>query len=219
MTQNKSFEELRSRQHSGLRAAPVQARSRKTVERILSEASALLVEAGWEGFNTNLLADRANCRIATVYRYFPDKISIIKTLSEAVVAQWDAELMEFGSALDEIGDLRVVWPQFVEKFLNILAANPSALAVRKAMNAMPELRELYEQDNFRLADVMSRDLKRHLPSLKQKRAKAIARVLIETTDVVIGMAIASSGSEAKPLLTELNYMQSLYIESIYGELK
>ena len=42
-----------------LRQVPTQARAQKTVEHILATAGDLLAEVGTDGFNTNLLAERA----------------------------------------------------------------------------------------------------------------------------------------------------------------
>ena len=103
-----------------LRARPTQERSRKTFDAILSAAAELLIESGWDGFNTNLLAERAGCRVATLYRYFPDKLAVVSTLAEAVISQWDGAFAEIASDLKMGRDLRQVWPEFLHRFIDIL---------------------------------------------------------------------------------------------------
>ena len=63
------------------RKIPSQVRSRATVEIILEAAAQLLESVGEDGFNTNALAERAGVSIGTLYRYFPDKQSIIAALA------------------------------------------------------------------------------------------------------------------------------------------
>ena len=63
------------------RKIPAQRRSRATVEVVLEAAAQLLESAGERGFNTNAVAERAGVSIGTLYRYFPDKQSILTALA------------------------------------------------------------------------------------------------------------------------------------------
>jgi AcrR family transcriptional regulator len=48
---------------------------------VLEAAAQLLESAGERGFNTNAVAERAGVSIGTLYRYFPDKQSILFALA------------------------------------------------------------------------------------------------------------------------------------------
>ena len=63
------------------RKIPAQQRSRASVEAVLEAAAQLLEGAGERGFNTNAVAERAGVSIGTLYRYFPDKRSILTALA------------------------------------------------------------------------------------------------------------------------------------------
>ena len=52
------------------RNLPVQKRAREKYEQILRETCALLEESGFVGLSTREIARRADCNIATIYRYF-----------------------------------------------------------------------------------------------------------------------------------------------------
>lgn len=201
----------------GLRARPTQARSQKTFDAILSAAAELLSEAGWDGFNTNLLAERAGCRVATLYRYFPDKVAVVSTLAETVVAAWDTELTEVADELTSTGDLRITWPKITARFLTVLRRDPSALAVRKAMQAVPELRAIDQDDNRRLADAFATTLCDHFRRLPEAEALSVARVLIETEVAVIDLALAAPDAEFKRLLTQAEAMHLAYIDRLYAD--
>ncbi|MDR0439657.1 MAG: TetR/AcrR family transcriptional regulator [Candidatus Accumulibacter sp.] len=64
------------------RRMPRQARSRALVEAILESAARVLVERGYAGMNTNLVAERAGVSIGSLYQYFPNKDSLIAALHE-----------------------------------------------------------------------------------------------------------------------------------------
>ncbi len=59
---------------------PKQARAIKTYEAILTAASELLVEVGLERISTNLIAERAGITVPALYRYFPNKYSVLNAL-------------------------------------------------------------------------------------------------------------------------------------------
>lgn len=64
------------------RKTPRQRRSQASVDFVLEAAAQVLEALGEEGFNTNAVAERAGVSIGTLYRYFPDKTSILRALAE-----------------------------------------------------------------------------------------------------------------------------------------
>lgn len=63
-----------------LRNKPVQARSTETLQRIKRSAREVAAELGRDRFTTADVAIRAGVSIGTIYRYFPDRISIMDAL-------------------------------------------------------------------------------------------------------------------------------------------
>jgi AcrR family transcriptional regulator len=64
------------------RSIPLQKRALEKYELILGVSCELLEERGFSGLSTREIARRANCNIATVYRYFDGVNDIIKALGE-----------------------------------------------------------------------------------------------------------------------------------------
>jgi AcrR family transcriptional regulator len=69
------------------RKRPVQARSRRTVEAILTGTAQVLVARGYEGATTGAVAERAGVSIGTLYQYFPNKEALVDALVQAHVAE------------------------------------------------------------------------------------------------------------------------------------
>ena len=63
------------------RKTPRQQRARDSVDVILEAAAQVLEATGEAGFNTNAVAERAGVSIGTLYRYFPDKHSVLRALA------------------------------------------------------------------------------------------------------------------------------------------
>ena len=64
------------------RKAPAQNRSQETVAVIVEAAARVLEERGFEGFNTNAVAERAGVSIGSLYQYFRNKDALIANLIE-----------------------------------------------------------------------------------------------------------------------------------------
>lgn len=63
------------------RPKPRQQRSRKTVERVIEAANVEFAERGSSGVTTTSIASRAQVSVGALYRFFPDKQSIARALS------------------------------------------------------------------------------------------------------------------------------------------
>src|SRR2546430_16154018 len=64
------------------RKMPTQARSRARVANILKAAGALLGELGYDGLSTNLVAERADVPVGSIYQFFEGKDDIVAALVE-----------------------------------------------------------------------------------------------------------------------------------------
>lgn len=79
-----------------LRNEPVQARSTARLTRLLDAAAEVIDEIGFERLTTAMVAERAGASIGTVYRYFPDRIAVLQSLSARSTADF---IEEVGSVL------------------------------------------------------------------------------------------------------------------------
>ncbi len=86
--------ELKSSLAVGSRRAPVQERSHHTVQRVLDGASSLLSQMPLEEVTTTRIAAEAGLSIGALYRFFPDKQSIIDAIAVRHVAQFRVRLEE-----------------------------------------------------------------------------------------------------------------------------
>lgn len=193
------------------RRQPVQERAKKTVELILVTAAALLEEVGLEAFNTNLLADRAQVRVRTVYRYFPNKLAVITALAERLAADWDSWFEGFRGLSDPHSDWRALWSAYVDAFVDGIHRTPGGLAIRRAMKALPELEAFERRDNERLARQLALALARRGVDLPRTRLTIAARVLIETAVCVLDLALAEPPGQARALVSELKHLQLAYL--------
>jgi len=86
---------MRSRSpHTALRPrkAPSQSRSEETVAVIIEAAAQVLEMDGFDGFNTNAVAQRAGVSIGSLYQYFPGKDALTAALIRREKARFKEDI-------------------------------------------------------------------------------------------------------------------------------
>jgi AcrR family transcriptional regulator len=66
------------------RKAPVQSRSKDTVEAVLEAASRILIAKRWAGLSMQQVASTAGVSPGSLYQYFPDKHALVAELIERI---------------------------------------------------------------------------------------------------------------------------------------
>lgn len=193
------------------RRQPVQERAQQSVERILDTAALLLHEEGFEAFNTNALAARAGVRVRTVYRYFPNKLAVLKALAERLAVEWDGWFHGFEALADPSRDLRGLWNTYIDAFIDGIRRTPGGLAIRRAMRVTPELQAVDRADAERLAASLAAALARRGDPRPRAELKIVARMLIETATTVLDLALLERPAQRRALVEALKAMQLAYL--------
>jgi AcrR family transcriptional regulator len=170
------------------RKMPRQARSRALVEAILEAAARVLVERGYAGTNTNLVAERAGVSIGSLYQYFPNKDSLIAALHERHATQMHAVIETV---------LAAARPRDMRSHLAVLVH-----AALSAHQVEPELHRVLEQE-FPLFDAPSnqnpadQSICRHVCQLLENHRREVAPrdlelaawMVLETMKAMVHVAV------------------------------
>ena len=95
-----------------LRNEPVQARSTARLTTLLDAAASVVDEIGYERLTTAMVAERAKSSIGTVYRYFPDRITVLHALSARSLSRFTDEGVERISSPEHSNWLEAVGAAF-----------------------------------------------------------------------------------------------------------
>lgn len=186
------------------RSLPAQSRSRATVDLVLDTAADLLDEVGLEGFNTNLLADRAGVSVRAIYRYFPNKLAVLVALAERMRG-WER---------DWIGDLapragepwRATLERAIDGYFQAASAQRGVASLRAAMLAIPELRAVEAAASADYQAELAQGLAMLGVVAPPERLAAVSQVVVESASRLLDVALASPPDRAVPLLEELKRM-------------
>lgn len=104
-----------------LRAAPVQARSNLRLTALLDAAATLIHRNGYEELTTADVAKEAGASIGTVYRYFVDRVALLKALSTRNFERTTNMFMDTLKSANpstEADAIDVVFDMYVDLFRN-----------------------------------------------------------------------------------------------------
>lgn len=200
---------------STLRNEPVQARSAARLTRLLDSAAEVIDEIGYERLTTAMVAERAGASIGTVYRYFPDRIAVLQSLSGRFVTEF----------VDEVGvvlqsEAVESWPSAVDAVIDV--------AVR-AFETKPGFRSLRFGD---VIDIRPRDSERtHNAVVATVIAEALSErfdvsgdelelgleIAVELIDSLLARAFAFESSGDARIIAEARSAVRAYLESTFSD--
>ena len=173
--------------------------------RLLQVSAELLAEAGVDGFNTNLLAERAGVGVRAIYRYFPNKLAILVAMAEQLRVTeraWIGDLR----ALVAGDDWRLAVDQSIDGYYRAAAAYHGYAALRAASRAVPELRAINEAANRDLEAELAAAMTDLGVAMTPDRLTVLCQVVIETANHILDIALQSPPLRAELLVRELKHM-------------
>jgi AcrR family transcriptional regulator len=193
-------------------AQPLQKRALKTINKLLDASAQLLADKGYEGLNTNLVAELAGVNISTLYRYFPNKESLLenlfKRLNEQQINMVREKLANNPNRDDRVG-------QIIDALIAMMITQPWMLAVKDAMNASPQLRELQSSSQQAMIDTVISQIPPDLggPKVSGKQQQAVLRLLLEMFGNGVQLAVNTPKKERSAIVKEIKRMINSYLDN------
>ncbi len=110
------------------RRSPVQERSQETVQRIFRAASELLASAPIDEMTTSRIAHTAGLSIGALYRFFPDKQSIIDAIAVRHMDEFRAQFESRVASLN-FADGPAFLSAVIDEFVAFLESRPDFRAI------------------------------------------------------------------------------------------
>lgn len=161
---------------------------RHTLDNILRAAGEVLDEAGYEGFNTTAVAQRAGISTATLYRHYPDKHAVLRALIVYEQTERSAALGPFYEAMATAPDWRMPLAEASRLMWRMRLAQPGGRATRRALQMSPDLWEWDQRQNEEIAQGLARALRRRNPGLSAVQAKRVALVSVQAMVSLLDLA-------------------------------
>jgi AcrR family transcriptional regulator len=132
------------------RRTPTQTRSRERVERILDEASRIVVTQGADALNTRTVASAAEVPVASLYQYFADRDAILLALVERDTAEMDEQVLN-DLATSPPATIAEMATTTMQAYVSVYARRPSFVEIWLRGRTNPAIDEYCRQHNRRTA--------------------------------------------------------------------
>lgn len=192
---------------------PRQERAKRTYERILTSAAELLVEVGVERISTNLIAERAGITVPALYRYFPNKYSVLHALGAVVMDRQNSVFQDWFDQHDPMGDPEVMLAdiyQLLKMTYQVTLEQVGGAEIIQALRAVAPLQELRLASHrlvaTQFAEILSVLIHRPVDEVLLMQARL-------TID--IGYAIVEMALEDDTLSTENTLRQGAHMMELY----
>jgi AcrR family transcriptional regulator len=193
-----------------LRNVPLQARSRARLGRVLDAAEELLERDGADAFSTTAVARVAGVSVGSVYRFFPDKQSIV----EALAVRYWSDFADLVAGVAEADEQEPVADPAVT-VLSVLAAGfrarPGFLALWYGGLRTERVRDRTRDARLQIALSIERILSVHWPAAPLELRRTCAEMVVLGGDGLLREAFRRDPRGDEALLAESAVMLSSYL--------
>ena len=198
-----------------LRNAPLQARSRARLGRVLDAAEDVLEREGADGFTTTAVARTAGVSVGSVYRFFPDK----QAIAEALAIRYWSDFADLVAGVAEADALEPVSDP-AAAVLGVLAAGfrarPGFLALWYGGLRTERIRDRTRDARQGIAASIEHILAEHWPAAPQELRALTAQMVVLAGDGLLREAFRRDLDGDAALLAESGLMLSAYISARLG---
>jgi AcrR family transcriptional regulator len=205
------------------RRLPVQSRSQLTVQRVLDAASSLLQQMPLEDVTTTRIAAEAGLSIGGLYRFFPDKQTVIDAIAVRHIEQFRASLedsvmnvLEREFANLETFDPAKILDSVVDAYLVYLDAHPDFRTISFGRYISAATKEHEASPNVGLPALLKNFMLERLGISNTPELDLMLRIVSETGERLIAYAYEQPTREERDrIIAEMKKMLAGYL--FFGE--
>ena len=188
------------------RKTPTQARSRERLDRILAIASDLIGRHGSDQLKMSDVAAGAEISIGSLYQYFPDKASIIRSLAERYSTESRRCIQEALAGVKTLADLEAAYAGLIDQYYALFLAEPVMRDIWSGMQADKQLMALELAESRLAAGMLADAMKRAHKAIDAQRAAASAFLIWQLGEAAMRLAISVGRKEGDEMLEAFKRM-------------
>jgi AcrR family transcriptional regulator len=195
------------------RRVPTQQRSRERMEKILSVAVALIAAKGSEHLKMSEVAEQAGISIGSLYQYFPDKSSILRTLAERQLAAGRDCIEQALREPKTVKALQAAFEGLVDLYYSMFLAEPVMRDIWSGTQTDKELHAMELAESRATGAMLAAAMQRVHPGVEAKKIEPTAFLIWQLGEATMRLAIAVPRKEGDALVAAYKRMASREIAS------
>ena len=189
-----------------VRRKPTQQRSRERQERILTAATRLIADKGSDQLKMSEIAECCGISIGSLYQYFPDKSSVIRTLAERYNAESRRCITEAMEAVQDAQGLQAAYLQLLDLYYEIVMATPVMRDIWSGMQADKQLMQLELVESRVAGALLAQAMLRVYPDLDQQQVQESAFLIWHLGEATMRLAVTCAPQEGRALVEAFKRM-------------
>lgn len=188
------------------RRNPTQQRSRERQERILAVATELIASKGSDQVRMSEIAEHCEISIGSLYQYFPDKSSVIRTLAERYNAESRRCIESALSVVEDEVTLRLAYSNLLDLYYEIVLATPAMRDIWSGMQADKQLMALELEESRIAGGLLAETVLRVFPGSDARQVRASAFLIWQLGEATMRLAISCAPEEGRGLVDAFKRM-------------
>jgi AcrR family transcriptional regulator len=176
-----------------VRKVPRQQRAQESVQTILRAAADLIEESGYEAYNTNAVAERSGLSVALIYRYFPNKESILVALWDQIQVERHHYIIELIRRIPTVEDFDRFGRAIILVLRKVRSDQPGSTVIRKILPAVSQLATIGRESNEVYLYNLKAAFMERWPSMSEAQAGASAVTLLSVVAPLVDSTMDSPG--------------------------
>lgn len=189
-----------------IRRNPTQQRSRERQERILAAATQLIATKGSDQLKMSEIAERSGISIGSLYQYFPDKSSVIRTLAERYSAECRCCIEQALGAVEDVPGLQAAFSDLLDEYYEIVMATPAMRDIWSGMQADKHLLTLELEENRNAGGLLAQAMLRVYPMADAQHVRDSAFLIWHLGESTMRLAITCEAQEGRRLVEAFKRM-------------
>jgi AcrR family transcriptional regulator len=200
LVRKKTPETLEQPAAQAVRRKPTQQRSRERQERILAMATQLIADKGSDQLKMSEIAERSEISIGSLYQYFPDKSSVIRTLAERYNAESRRCITEAMEAVEDAQGLHAAYSQLLDQYYEIVMATPVMRDIWSGMQADKQLLQLELGESRVAGALLAQAMLRVFPESDEQQVQESAFLIWHLGEATMRLAVTCAPEEGRALV-------------------
>ncbi|MGJ7514540.1 TetR/AcrR family transcriptional regulator [Pseudomonas baetica] len=188
------------------RRNPTQQRSRERQERILCVATQLIATKGSDQLKMSEIAERSEISIGSLYQYFPDKSSVIRTLAERYNVESRRCIEEALGAVEDVPGLQAAYSCLLDQYYEIVLATPAMRDIWSGMQADKHLLSLELEESRIAGEILAEAMLRVYPHSDARQVRESAFLIWHLGEATMRLAISCEPQEGRGLVEAFKRM-------------
>lgn len=188
------------------RRTPTQQRSRERLERILAVSTELIAAKGSDQVKMSEIAELAQISIGSLYQYFPDKSTVIRTLAERYNAESRRCIETALAGVQDLDGLRMAYSGLLDQYYQIVLATPAMRDIWSGMQADRQLLALELEESRAAGALLAEAMRRVHPNADPQRMAESAFLIWHLGEATMRLAISYEVEEGRALVEAFKRM-------------